>query len=437
MSSREQASTFRKHRTADDKAGNLAWSTRVSSRALRVMSESSADDIESLFELDELERIIWRLLRLPRRYSELQQAGLFEDDNLRSVLRGFVAADVVEVVDPAQAKALLPAEIKRLKLEVQGKSWRPAVGAMHAKVYRPDIGLDGASNTGAGGATSGPDAARDSPHGSQTPQFEVLLSPEEKKLKAQLLNAAASMASMTDYAFLGVQPGADDQTVRSAYMHLVRDYHPDRLSGSNLVNDRECKDAVDALFKRLGDANKGIGTADARARYDREQSMLQTSSTTSGDTKRPRRPVEARTAYAMAETFFKRKEFKQAEVHYRQAVMFDPDEPMLEVALAWCIYLNPDHPEQRRLEDARKRFEELVKKTKNGDAYYKYGRILRELGDEKAALTAFERAVERSPGHVDAQRELRLALGRKEKAAEVKQYDASLMGKLNKIFKKD
>ena len=110
---------------------------------------------------------------------------------------------------------------------------------------------------------------------------------------------------------------------------------------------------------------------------------------------------------------------------------------MLEVALAWCIYLNPEHPEQRRLEDARKRFEELVKKTKNGDAYYKFGRILRELGDEKAALTAFERAVERSPGHVDAQRELRLAQGRKDKADEVKQYDASLLGKLNKMFKKD
>jgi curved DNA-binding protein CbpA len=434
MSSREQASAYHKHRSAEDKAGNLAWASRVGSRALRVSPEAASKDVEGSFELDELERIIWRLLKLPRKYVDLEHAGLFEADSLRAVLRGFVAADVVDIVEASEAKALLPAEVKRLKAEVQGKTWRPAVGGLQAKVYRPDIGLEGGQSTAPTSSTFTSSSVQEAP---QAPQFEVLLNPDEKKLKAQLVNAAAQMTSLNHYAFLGVQQGADDQTVRSAYVHLARDYHPDRLSGTNLTNDRETKNAVDALFKRLGDANKTIGTADARARYDRELALQQTSSTSASETNRARRPVEARNAYAMAETFFKRKEYKQAEVHYRQAVMFDADEPMLQVALAWCIFLNPDHPEASRVEDARKRFDELVKKTKNGDAYYKYGRILREAGDEKGALSAFEKAVERSPGHVDAQRELRLALSRKEKAAEQKQQDASLMGKFNKIFKKD
>lgn len=434
MSSREQASAYHKHRSADDKPGNLAWASRVGSRALRVSPEAASKDVEGSFELDELERIIWRLLKLPRKYVDLEHAGLFEADSLRAVLRGFVAADVVDIVEASEAKALLPAEVKRLKAEVQGKTWRPAVGGLQAKVYRPDIGLEGGQSTAPTSSTFTTSSVQEAP---QAPQFEVLLNPDEKKLKAQLVNAASQMTSLNHYAFLGVQQGADDQTVRSAYVHLARDYHPDRLSGTNLTNDRETKNAVDALFKRLGDANKTIGTADARARYDRELALQQTSSTSASETTRARRPVEARNAYAMAETFFKRKEYKQAEVHYRQAVMFDADEPMLQVALAWCIFLNPDHPEASRVDDARKRFDELVKKTKNGDAYYKYGRILREAGDEKGALSAFEKAVERSPGHVDAQRELRLALSRKEKAAEQKQQDASLMGKFNKIFKKD
>jgi curved DNA-binding protein CbpA len=435
MSSREQASAYHKHRSADDKPGNLAWASRVGSRALRVSPEAASKDVEGGFELDELERIIWRLLKLPRKYVDLEHAGLFEADSLRAVLRGFVAADVVDIVEPSEAKALLPAEIKRLKAEVQGKTWRPAVGGLQAKVYRPDIGLDGGHATGS--TSSHVTSSSSFAEAPQGPQFEVLLNPEEKKLKAQLVNAASQMVSLNHYAFLGVQQGADDQTVRSAYVHLARDYHPDRLSGTNLTNDRETKNAVDALFKRLGDANKTIGTAEARARYDRELALLQTSSTSTSETTRARRPVEARNAYAMAETFFKRKEYKQAEVHYRQAVLFDADEPMLQVALAWCIFLNPDHPEASRVEDARKRFDELVKKTKNGDAYYKYGRILREARDEKGALSAFEKAVERSPGHVDAQRELRLALSRKEKALEQKQHDASLMGKVGKMFKKD
>jgi len=437
MSSREQANAYHKHRSAEDKAGNLAWASRVGSRALRVSPEAVAKDVEGTFELDELERIIWRLLKLPRKYVELEHAGLFEADSLRAVLRGFVAADVVDIVEASEAKALLPAEIKRLKAEVQGKAWRPAVGGLQAKVYRPDIGLEGGQSVSSSSSTSSSSTSSAPQAAPQAPQFEVLLNPDEKKLKAQLVNAAAQMTSLNHYVFLGVQQGADDQTVRSAYVHLARDYHPDRLSGTNLTNDRETKDAVDALFKRLGDANKTIGTAEARARYDRELALQQTSSTSTSETTRARRPVEARNAYAMAETFFKRKEYKQAEVHYRQAVMFDADEPMLQVALAWCIFLNPDHPEASRVDDARKRFDELVKKTKNGDAYYKYGRILREAGDEKGALSAFEKAVERSPGHVDAQRELRLALSRKEKAAEQKQQDASLMGKFNKIFKKD
>ncbi len=436
MSSREQANAFRKHRDADDKQGNLAWASRVGSRALRVSTEAAHKDIEGSFELSELEKIVWRLLKLPRRYTDLEHSGLFEQDALRSVLRGFVAADVVDIVDSSEAKVLLPAEIKRLRAEVQGKSWRPAVGALQAKVYRPDIGLDPSSSSSP--TASAVPVSSSSPPSTPSPTFEVLLSPDEERLKAQLIGAASAMAKLDHYAFLGVKKGCDDATVRAAYVQLARDYHPDRLAGTNLVNDPEAKNAVDLLFKRLGEAQKTVGNAEGRARYDHELKLRQSSaSEVSGEVKRPRRPVEARNAYAMAETFFKRKEFKQAEVHYRQAVMFDAEEPMLQVALAWCIYLNPEHGEAQRIQDAKKRFEELVKTTKNGDAYYKYGRILRDAGDEGGAYRAFERAVERSPGHVDAQRELRLAQSRREKEEQARKDDKSLVGKLGKMFKKD
>ena len=436
MSSREQASAFRKHRDADDKQGNLAWASRVGGRALRVSPEAAARDVEGMFEFDELEKIVWRLLHLPRKYTDLEHAGLFDASELRSVLRGLVAADVVDIVDTSEAKALLPAEVKRLKAEVSGKEWRPKVGSLQAKVYRPDIGLDG----GAAPASAPPTEAQAAALAPAPAAPAVKLTPDERKLKEQLLSAAKAAPQLSHYAFLGVMQGADDAVVRTAYVQLARDYHPDRLGGTNLAQDVETKTAVEQLFKRLGDANKAISNAEARVRYDRELALQQTSSTsstTTGGAKKPRRAVEARNAYAMAETFFKRKEYKQAEIHYRQAVMFDGDEPMYQVALAWCIFLNPEHPQATRVVDAKKRFEELVKKTRNGEAYYRYGRILREAGEDDAALKAFQKCLEKTPDHHDAQREVRLHQTRKEKEAKQKEEDASLIGRISKAFKRD
>lgn len=425
---REQANTFRKHRDADDKAGNLAWASRVGSKALRIAPEAATRDIEGAFELDEIEKTVWRLLKLARRYTELEHSGLFDADNLRGLLRGLVAADVVDIVDATEAKALLPAEIRRLKAEVQGKVWRPKVGALQARVYRPE--LDGGAPPPTPEVTGAVMVAVP-----QKPTFEVLLNPEEKKLKDQFMTAAKAMRSMNHYQFLGVQPGADDVTVKTAYMHLAREYHPDKIAGTNLVNDTEARDAVDGLFKRLGESNKAIATAEARSRYDRELATLTVTSSEAGDGKRPRRPVEARNAYLMAETFFKKREFKQAEIHYRQAAMFDPEEPIIQAALAWCVYQNPDTALEQRLSEAKKRFEDLMKSARTGDIFYKYGRVLRDCGDEGGAIRAFEKAIVVTPNHTDAQREVRLAQVRKEKEAQARKDEGSIMGKLNKLLR--
>jgi curved DNA-binding protein CbpA len=425
---REQANAYRKHRDADDKQGNLAWASRVGSKALRMSPEAANRDVEGAFEFDELEKIIWRLLKLPRRYTELEHSGLFDADNLRGVLRGLVAADVVDIVDSAEAKALLPAEIRRLKAEVQGKEWRPKVGTLAARVYRPDV--DGVSSS-----APAPTAVTVVSTPAPQPTFEVLLNPEEKRLKEQFISASRAMGALNHYQFLGVQQGADDGAIRAAYVHLAREYHPDKIAGGNLIHDAEAKDAVDGLFKRLGEAHKAIGTAEARARYDRELAMSSSAPSTAADGKRPRRPVEARNAYLMAETFLKKKEFKQAELHYRQAVMFDPDEPIIQTALAWCIYLNTETPLDARLAESKKRLEELLKTARTGDVFYKYGRVLRDIGDEGGALRAFEKAVLLTPGHTDAQREVRLAQGRKEKEAQARADEKSLLGRIGKILK--
>ena len=417
---------------------------------MRATPRAVATDLEDLFELDEAERVLWRLLRLPRRYTDLEHAGLFDADGLRGALRGLAAADVIDVIDVSEAKALLPAELKRLRAEVAGKAWRPGVGTLAARVYRPEIGIESPSSpsslsspsssgapppTHQGESSMPPSSApprsqTTSPSPSPSP---LTLSAEDQQLRATIMAAAAAMQGQSHYAFLGVPKSADDAAIRNAYVTLARDYHPDRISGSRLGSDTDVLAAVDVLFRRLGDANKALGSGESRARYDREVAISESSSSVPSAAgavaQRTRRPVEARTAYAMAETFFKRKEFKQAEVHYRQAVAFDGEEPMLQVALAWCLFLNPELPEATRIGEARKRLEDLSKKTRNGDASYKLGRVLREAGEEVAAARCFEQAVRLSPGHVDAQREVRLIESRRENQGKSRQ-DKGLLGKL-------
>jgi curved DNA-binding protein CbpA len=432
MVSREQAGVFRKHRTADDKNGNLLWAMRLQNKALRASPEAAARDIEALFELDENERLVWRILRLPRKYMDLELCGVFNADEMRGVLRGFIAADVVGTVKLADAKALIPAEVKRLRAELQGKAVKAPTGNLVGKVFRPEIDAPPPSAAPAAAATVEVVTESVAP----TRRVASIVIPAEKKLRESLLSAAANLGKLNHYAFLGIPHSADDAQIRAAYVGLARDYHPDRLAGTALVNDDDTRDAVDKLFKRLGDANKTLTNAESRARYDRELALLEKSEN-SGSTTRPRRPTEARNAYMMGESFFKKKDYKQAETHYRQAVMFDGEEALIGVALAWCIFLNPDHPEDHRIADAKRRLEEILKKQKSGEAAYRLGRVLREAGDENGARRRFEEALQYQPGHVDAQRELRLAENRRQKAQEEKQkVEDAKKGLLGKLFKK-
>ncbi len=41
---------------------------------------------------------------------------------------------------------------------------------------------------------------------------------------------------MTFYAILGIPPDADEETIRTAYRALARQYHPDVGEGSSLRN---------------------------------------------------------------------------------------------------------------------------------------------------------------------------------------------------------
>ncbi len=415
--SNEQANAFKKHRDADDAQGNLTWAARLQSKAVRASPEALARiDVEREFELGEDERVLSRLVKLPRKYMDIEHSGVLAVDKLRGVLRGLVAADVVDIVEVAEAKALIPAELRRLRAEVQGKELQRSSQPLKGRVFRPDI--DGKPAESPPVATAAPviEDARRAPAAPRAAPQPVQLRPltdDDRALKAEVERAHAAMAKQNHYEFLGLARGADDAAVRAAYVRLARDFHPDRVAG---LGDEELHSRIDELFKHLGDAQQALANAEARAHYDRALDAMGGASTTA-DGQRQRRPLEAQNALKIADVYFKKKELKSAEAHYRQAANFDPEDPKILTALAYCIWVNPDHEEAVRTAEARKRLQEVVNKHRFADAAYKLGLLLRKSNDEGAAQRSFAQAHRLDPQHHDAEREVRLHEQRAQKAS--------------------
>ena len=433
MALTEQANAYSKHRGAGDRAGDLAWGARVGTKALRVSVEAAAQDIEGLFELTADEKLVWRLLRLARKYTDLEKCGFLAADEMRAVLRGFVAADVVDVVHGDEAKALIPAEVKRLKAQLEGKEWHPTIGTLHGKVYRPDI-----DEITAEGAPVMQSSSERTPVPSDSGSDQVIRDSPYVTLRDQLRAAAKNAPRVNHYVFLSVASTAIDAVIHNAYVNLAREYHPDRLSGTPLEHDAASRGFVDTLFKRLGEANKILGNPESRSRYDRELIALAKGTGVAPGEAAPshlRRPVEGRQAYTMGESWFKKKDFKLAEMHYRQAARFDPEEPLILVALAWCIYLNPETPDAVRYVDAKRRLQDILKRYKTADAAYKLARVLKDSGDEDGSFQLFAEALAYNPEHVESQREFRIASARRQKIEEDrKKVEESSKSIFRKIF---
>ena len=70
------------------------------------------------------------------------------------------------------------------------------------------------------------------------------------------------MPVQTHYHVLGIEPEADNATVRAAYRRLARDHHPDRVASSSAVSGSRDMPAINEAYRVLNDPGR-------RALYDR------------------------------------------------------------------------------------------------------------------------------------------------------------------------
>lgn len=421
----DPAATFRKFRDANDATGNLGWSSKMARKGLR-MGASAPPDLESAFGLDDDERVLWRLLQLPRKYMDLENSGVVPAEVARGFFRALVSADVVDVVELAETKPIIPVEIVRLKKAVAGQEVKRQAGAttLKPRVFRPDIsgsgeGRDDAPTSSAPPAAppkaAAPNAAPPTPAPSKPapkPAAEAPPGADEKQLIEEIERRHKDMAAQNHYQFLEVQPTSQPDGIRNAYMKLAKAFHPDRIAGA--VRDDTAAKKADALFKRLQDAWSTLNDPARRAQYDKQLGDGGGHATSGGTSGKVRRTDEARVATLKADHLVKTKHLKEAEGQYKAALLLDDQYGPAMLGLAWAIFLNEARDKQERIADAKKRLLELADGRRMADAHYKLALIARIEGNEAEHGRRISLAAKADPRHKEAMQELRLLNRRKD-----------------------
>jgi curved DNA-binding protein CbpA len=223
----------------------------------------------------------------------------------------------------------------------------------------------------------------------------------------ELASAYDRLDDLNHYQLLGIAPSAATPDVNAAYFALIKKFHPDRLPAS-LAPLARC---AQALFERLTEANNTLSNPGTRSTYD--ASVAEGGGTRAAD-RMMRNVLESALDFQKAEVMMKRRDFTQAMQHVRTALAKNPDEADHHALYGWLLHLmNPSDPAP--VDEMLSAIDRALKHNPNSErAHYYRGVVLKRMKREREALHHFRAAMALNPRNVDAAREVRLAVMRKD-----------------------
>jgi curved DNA-binding protein CbpA len=226
-------------------------------------------------------------------------------------------------------------------------------------------------------------------------------SPAEQAFARQVEERFAGLAGERNrFDILGLHLEASREQVKTAFLDLVKVFHPDRLPPALA----ELVPQATAIFDSLREAHDYLQDDERRAFHAKEMSAL-----ASG---RPLRDqAEAAEAYRAGEVALRRRDHAAAEAHFAEAYRLYPRATVL-AAQAWAIYMDPNRKSDAA--SARAMMVDALKEDPSCDrAHYQLGVIARVEGDVERAERHFREALKANPRHLEASQELRLIEMRK------------------------
>ena len=230
----------------------------------------------------------------------------------------------------------------------------------------------------------------------------------ELQLAAQIDLRFEQLKKKDHFATLSVAPNATKEQVKSAFLTLAKTFHPDRLPPSL----PHFASKMSAVFESIREAYEALHDETKKTAYLAAQAQAKLGP----QGQSARELAAASDLMKMAEVYFKKRDYKQAEDSFAKAHALDKGASSL-AAQAWCIYMDPSR--KAEAVNAKTMMQKALGLDQSCDrAHYQLGVIARVEGDMERAERHFREAVRVNPRHLEANQELRLIDMRKKKAGD-------------------
>jgi DnaJ domain/Tetratricopeptide repeat len=218
-----------------------------------------------------------------------------------------------------------------------------------------------------------------------------------------LRSRLAKGKSLNHFQILGLSEKADGAAVKAAYFKLAKLYHPDTVPPEAPPELAELKAQA---FSVVGEASRVLGDDQSRADY------LESLKSGGGNSVDVRQVLAAEDTFHKGVAFIKARRFVEAVKTLDDAITLNPREGEF---YAWRGYARffTSVDKKASLVDAMRDLHHALKLNERcAAAHYLIGQLHKLSGDNTLALKHFKKCVSLDAAHVDAQREIRLLVGR-------------------------
>ena len=208
------------------------------------------------------------------------------------------------------------------------------------------------------------------------------------------------------FRLFNVPLSAGKKEIRRAWGDLSRKFHPDALKAEGREGLR---DRVNRVFAALSEAQQLLNDADERAKLRDAVESGEHDAVKGGKdaTATARAVFQSELVAKDGDKLLRANRFDRALAQYREAATYNPDEPDLQAAIAWCEYQVSDK-DSNAAAKARNTLSAIIEDSPNiARAHYFLGFVLVDQSSPAVAIETFRKAARLDPRLIDAERQAR------------------------------
>jgi curved DNA-binding protein CbpA len=229
-----------------------------------------------------------------------------------------------------------------------------------------------------------------------------------ESLRQRLKEKVAQIKAEKLLELLEISADATADQVKSGYLKMTKEFHPDRLPADA---DADVKEVMKFIFTKLSEAHQTLTDPNRRKAFLRSSAKQEGRSV-------PADPEGALLEYEKARVFINKKNYAQAVAHLQEAHELDPKNAEYQARFFWFGYVAAEEPKQDKLHEVRMKLEGMYRATPGNFFVNRYLATIYRLTEEPDKYEMhLGKANSIRPTDIETARELRLHNSRKEKAS--------------------